>query len=219
MEFAGRGRMKIFQQIGLGAIVGCATLSFAQSSPSPDNTPAQAASAQLTAPEAAPSPTATVPVEPPSLIPPNILPGPGALALPQIPAAADLQMLNGLFKQSSLGKVADEYRLHLQMVRLETRIRNDAELQAERASAGRVPTDLEKRKRLKEYYHQYYDRLRTMADTPDLKTYLDTQEAGHVAQLAQPRVRPGTNPAPDGAVAKALPTPVQARASNAQRHP
>ncbi len=204
--------MNVFQQIGIGAMMGLATLSLAQS---PSNTSAQATDAQL----ATPSPSPTAPIEPPSLIPPNILPGPGAGALPQIPAAADLQMLNALFKQSSLGKAADEHLLHLQVVRLESQIRNDAELQTKRASAEQAATDLEKRKRLKEYYHQYYNRLRTMSDTPDLKTYLDGQEAAHVGLLAQPRVRPDTNPAPAGATATPLPTPVQAHAGAARRHP
>ncbi len=136
-----------------------------------------------------------------------------------MPAAADLQMLNALFKQSSLGKAADEYRLHVQVVRLESQIRNDAELQTMRASAEQTSTDLEKRKRLKAYYHQYYSRLRTMADTPELKAYLDGQEAAHAGLLAQPRVRPNTNPVAAGATATPLPTPVQARAGAVQRHP
>jgi hypothetical protein len=205
--------MNVFQQISIGAMVGLATLSSAQSPPSPGGTSAPASDAQLPVPSSSPA----APIEPPSLIPPNILPG--LAALPQIPAAADLQTLNALFKQSSLGKVADEYRLHLQMVRLESRIRNDAGLQAARASADKVPTDLEKRKLLKQYYHQYYDRLRAMTDTPDLKAYLDNQETAHAAILAQPRVRPDANPAPAGVAATSLPTPVQAPANQKPGHP
>jgi hypothetical protein len=207
--------MNFFRQLILGVMIASAGSTWAQSSPSPDNTSAQAADAQIGA--ATPSPTAAI--EPPSLIPPNILPAPSPATLPQIPAMPELQLLNALFKQSSLGKAADEHRLHLQMARLEGRIRNDAELQRARAGADRVPTDLERRKLLKQYYHQYYDRLRAMADTPDLKTYLDGQEAAHAAILAQPRVRPDTNPALTGAAATPLPTPVQARAGGALRHP
>jgi hypothetical protein len=207
--------MNVFQQIGIGATVGLATLSLAQSPPSPDSASAPATDAQL----ATPSPSPTAPIEPPSLIPPNILPGPGPAAFPQIPAAADLQMLNALFKQSSLGKAVDEHRLHLEMVRLLTLIRNHTDLQATRAAADKVSTDLQRRKLLKQYYHQYYDRLRAMADTPELKTYLDGQEAAHTGILAQPRVRPETNPSPAGAVATPLPTPVQARATQRVRQP
>ena len=207
--------MNVFQQIGLGMMVGLATLSSAQSPPSPSNPSTQATDPSL----AAPSPSPAVPIEPASLIPPDMLPAGGLAALPQIPAAPDLQMLNALFKQSSLGKVADENRLHLQMVKLENRIRNDAALQAARVAADNVSTDLERRRLLKQYYHQYYDRLRAMAETPDLKTYLDGQESAHVGVLAQPRVRPDSNPATASAAAKPLPTPIQARASQTLQNP
>jgi hypothetical protein len=173
-------------------------------------------------PAASPSPTA--PIEPPSLIPPNLLPAPGAL--PKMPAAPELQQLNDLFKQSSLGKLADEHRLHLQMVALETRIRNDAGLHALRADADAAKTDLERRHRLKIYYEAYYGKLRQMATTPDLQGYLIAQKDTHEIGLLQPRVRHQTDEAVAAALAKEaaaqaaiaptakpLPTPVQARAN------
>ncbi len=189
----------------------------AQSSPSPANPSVQAADAEAITPAAAPSPSATVPVEPPSLIPPNILPAPETL--PKIPDAPALELLNSYFKSTSLGKAADEHRLHLQMVALEARIRNDADLHALKASALRAPTDLERRHRLKAYYEQYYGKLRSLATTPDLKAYLDAQKAAHQLTLLQPRVRHESDEAEAAALAKAsrgaalaLPTPVQARA-------
>lgn len=198
----------------------------AQSSPSPDNTSAQAAEAQLAASEAAPSPAPTVAVEPPSLIPPNILPAPELL--PPMPTAPELQQLGTLFKQSSLGKAADEYRLHVQMVELETRIRNDQDLHDLKAAAQRAPTDLERRHRLRTYYERYYSKLRARAATPELKVYLDSQEASHELGLLQPHVRHKTDEAEAAKLVKkrgnavppasALPTPVQARASEAQRN-
>jgi hypothetical protein len=75
------------------------------------------------------------------------------------------------------------------MVALEARIRNDQDLHAIKASAARAPTDLERRHRLKAYYDLYYKKLRSMAETPDLKSYLDAQEAAHKLTLLQPRVR------------------------------
>jgi hypothetical protein len=195
----------------------------AQSSPSPDNTSAQAADAQMAASLAAPSPSATAPVEPPSLIPPNILPAPNAL--PKMPGAPELEMLNSFFKNTSLGKAADEHRLHLQMVALETRIRNDEDLHALKASALRAPTDLERRDRLKAYYELYFRKLRALASTPDLKAYLAAEGAAHELRLLQPRVRHESDEkraaelaaASAGKSATALPTPVQARASAAVR--
>ena len=171
----------------------------AQSTPSPDNTSVQADNAQTATAAAEPVPSATVPVEPPSLIPPNILPAPDTL--PKIPAAPELEVLNSYFKSTSLGKAADEHRLHLQMVALEARIRNDADLHALKASALRVPTDLERRHRLKDYYEAYYGKLQSLATTPELKAYLKSQEAAHKLTLLQPRVRHETDEAEAAALA------------------
>ncbi|MEO8440474.1 MAG: hypothetical protein ABI540_09665 [Spartobacteria bacterium] len=215
-------RMKFYGHFIL--MLAAASHALAQSSPPPGNTSAQAADAEISAAVPAPSPSATAPVEPPSLIPPNILPAPNSL--PNIPAAPELEMLNSFFKSTSLGKAADEHRLHVQMVALETRIRNDADLHALRASAMRAPTDLERRHGLRDYYHLYYTKLRTLADTPDLKAYLDARGAAQQLALLQPRVRHETDAAAVARLAKksagissatALPTPFQARANDAVR--
>jgi len=206
----------IFFLLALGA----ADIAQAQSSPSPDDHSAQPANTQMTLPTA--SPSATVSIEPPSLIPPNILPAPDSL--PKIPATQELQQLNEFFKKTSLGKVADEHRLQLQMVALETRIRNDEDLYALKATALKASTDLERRHWLKSYYELYFKKLRALATTPDLKAYLDAHEASRKLSLLQPHVRHESDEAEATALAnggagtiapKALPTPVQARASEA----
>jgi len=212
--------MKFLPHFAAALMIAAAGVARAQSSPSPDNTSAQAANAQLAASVATPSPSATAAVEPPSLIPPNILPAPNSL--PPIPAAPELELLNSFFKTTSLGKAADEHRLHLQMAALETRIRNDEDLHGLKASALKAPTDLERRHRLKAYYEIYFKKLRARATTPDLKAYLDTQEATHKMSLLQPRVRHEADEAEAVELAKAgaataLPTPVQARANEAVR--
>ncbi len=191
-------------------------------SPTPADTSVQAANAETATAVAAPSPSATVPVEPPSLIPPNILPPP--LTLPQAPAAPEIELLNSYFKSTSLGKKADEHRLHVQMVALEARIRNDADLHALKAAALSAPTDLERRHGLKEYYELYFRKLRARADTAALKKYLDAQEATRKLALLQPRVRHETDAAEAAALSRAgrgavtsLPTPVQARAGEIVR--
>ena len=203
-------------------LVAAAGIAWAQSSPSPDDGLAQTAKTQTASSPAAPSPSATIAIEPPSLIPPNILPA--LNSLPKIPAAPELQQLNEFFKKTSLGKIADEHRLHLQMVALETQIRNDEDLHVLKASALKAPTDLERRHWLKSYYELYFKKLRTLATTPDLKTYLDAREATRKISLLQPRVRHESDEAEAAALAKAgaaanaaksLPTPVQARASEA----
>jgi len=217
---------RFFRWLFAGLALASATGAMAQSSPSPTISPAASNSSE-TATAAAPSPSASAAVEPPSLIPPNILPGPGAAALPPVPSGPDLQTLNTFFKQTSLGKAADEHRLHLQMSALETRIRNDDDLHTLMASANKAPTDLERRHALKAYYKLYFGKLHTLASTPELQDYLKVQEAAHEAALLQPRVRHETDEAEaaalaelsGGAKASALPTPIQARASDALRNP
>ena len=205
------------------AIAGTAAI-WAQSSPSPGNTSAQAANAKISSALAAPSPSATAPIEPPSLIPPNILPEPGQL--PKIPSAPELEQLSNFFKHSSLGKAAEEHRLHVQMAALETRIRNDADLAAAKAAARQAETDLEKRHLLRAYYELYYKKLRVLAESPELKAYLDAQRAAHQVTLLQPRVRHETDQAAAAALTAAAkaaakvapaPTPAQAKPNQGLR--
>jgi hypothetical protein len=220
--------LRFFRRLFAGLALASAACAVAQSSSSPTVSPTAAPTSSENVNAAAPSPSASAAVEPPSLIPPNILPGPGAAALPQIPSGPDLQTLNAFFKQTSLGKAADEHRLHLQMSALETRIRNDEDLHALQASANKVRTDLERRHALKAYYKLYFVKLRALASTPELQDYLKAQEAAHEAALLQPRVRHETDEAEAARLAElaggaakagALPTPIQARASDALRNP
>jgi hypothetical protein len=118
-------------------------------------------------------------------------PPPSEAAAPRIPAIDELDQA---FKQSSLGKAADEVRLHAQWRELSNRIINDPDLVEARAHAGRAKTDLEKRHRLRAYYTMFYDRMRAQASSQELKSYIDTHKAQHLALLAQNRVRP--SPAP-----------------------
>src|SRR5437764_12445782 len=116
---------------------------------------------------------------------------------PHIPALDELEQA---FKQSSLGRAADEARLHAQWRELSNRFINDHDLVEARASAGRAKTDLEKRHRLRAYYTMFYDRMRAQAGSPELKNYIDTHKAQYLALLAQNRVRPSPAP-PDGPAA------------------
>src|SRR5437868_14317962 len=111
---------------------------------------------------------------------------------PRIPAIDELDQA---FKQTSLGKAADEARLHAQWRELSNRIINDRDLVEARANAGRARTDLEKRQRLRAYYTLFYDRMRAQAGSQELKSYIDTHKTQHLALLAQNRVRPSPAPA------------------------
>jgi len=123
-------------------------------------------------------------------------PPPNEGPAPRIPA---LDELDQAFKQSSLGKAADEARLHAQWRELSNRIINDHDLVGARAEAERAKTDLEKRRRLRAYYTMFYDRMRAQAGSQELKSYIDTHKAQHLVLLAQNRVRP--SPAPPAVTA------------------
>ena len=123
---------------------------------------------------------------------------------PRIPA---IEELDQAFKQSSLGKAADEARLHAQWRELSNRIIHDRDLVEARANAGKAKTDLEKRRRLRAYYTMFYDRMRAQADSQELKKYIDTHKTQHLAVMAQNRVRPSPAPAAAPAVT-ASPKPI-----------
>ena len=163
--------------------------------------PGQQNAAEVPAQAAAPS--ATPAIEPPELIPSPPLPPPGGTNLsPSAPGLPDLSQLDAAFKQSPLGKAAQEYKLHVEWRKLQNRTTNDAEVLAAKASAEAATTDLEKRERLRIYYDTYFRRMRTLAETAEMKTYLVAKQTEHIARLAQPRVRPSP-----GEQAPSMPVP------------
>jgi hypothetical protein len=128
-------------------------------------------------------------------IPPIAVPS----ASPQLP---DVSQLDEVFKQTSLGQKGDEFRRHVEWRRLENQVANDPAVVAAKKAAEAAHTDLEKRKRLSDYYNIYYKRMEALAETPDMKAALAGLKAGHLGMLAQPRVRPTPTPSPT-----ATPTP------------
>jgi hypothetical protein len=77
---------------------------------------------------------------------------------------------------------------------LKNRTVNDPDVQAAKKYAQAARTDLEKRKRLSDYYEVYYKRMSALATTPELKVALQALKDTHQAVLAQPRVRPSPTP-------------------------
>ena len=125
--------------------------------------------------------------------PPQISPSPVMEGqAPRIPA---IEELDQAFKQSSLGKAADEARLRAQLRELSNQIINDPDLVAARKKADKMKTDLEKRRQLRLYYTMFYDRMRAQAASPQLKNYIDTRKAQHLGLTAQNKVRPSPSPA------------------------
>src|ERR1041385_7815072 len=80
-------------------------------------------------------------------------PRPRTTPEPKIP---ELSQVDEIFKQTSLGKEADERRLHIEWRQLANLVVNDADIAAAKRSAESSRTDLEKRQRLRNYYELYY---------------------------------------------------------------
>ncbi|MFL6596908.1 MAG: hypothetical protein ACJ8KF_02980, partial [Chthoniobacterales bacterium] len=92
----------------------------------------------------------------------------------------------------------DALQVHVLWRELKNRTVNDPEVQAAKKYAQAARTDLEMRKRLRNYYDVYYQRMSALATTPELKLALQALKDGHQGMLAQPRVRPSPTPEPSG---------------------
>jgi hypothetical protein len=164
----------LFRSLGCAFFLSAVGVLFAQDSlPSSLSTTSPTPSAQ---PQLIPTP-----LPPPAGEPP--IPSPGA----NIP---DLSQLDAMFKKSSMGKEADELKFRLELRKLANQVVGDPAIVNAKAEAEAVKTDREKRERLRVYYNLYYGRLGALASTPELKAYVETVKAAHLAPLAQPRVRP-----------------------------
>jgi hypothetical protein len=140
--------------------------------------------------------------------PPVVAPSPP----PDVP---ELSQLDEAFKQTSLGKAADEYRLRIEWKKLQNQITNDPDVVAAKAAVETTKTDLEKRERLRDYYNIYYGRMRARASSAELKAALDKFKADKIASTHQPRVRP--EPGVSATVAP-KPTPHKKRKSFLSGH-
>jgi hypothetical protein len=130
---------------------------------------------------------------------------------PNGPELPEISQLDQRFsKPKSLGKEADELRVHVEWRQLKNRTVNDPAVQAAKAYAQAARTDLEKRNRLRDYYDIYYQRMSALAATPEIKLALQALKTSHESLLSQPRVRP--SPTPEGA------TPTVAPAQKKQAH-
>src|SRR5947208_16253391 len=114
---------------------------------------------------------------------------------PNGPELPEISQLDQTFsKPKSLGKEADELRVHVEWRQLKNRTVNDPAVQAAKAYAQAARTDLEKRNRLRNYYNIYYERMSALATTPELKLTLQGLKIAHEGVLDQPRVRPSRTP-------------------------
>jgi uncharacterized surface protein with fasciclin (FAS1) repeats len=112
---------------------------------------------------------------------------------PNGPDLPDVSHLDEAFKRRSLGKKADEHQLHIEWRQLKNRVANDPSVRAAKAATHTVRTDLEKRKRLRDYYNIYYERMSALAATPEMKAALEALKSLHVGATTQPKVRHATD--------------------------
>ena len=143
--------------------------------------------------------------------PAQTTPAPTAAPEATVPERAQI---DEIFKQTSLGKEADERRLHIEWRQLQNQVVNEPNIVAAKRSAESARTDLEKRQRLRDYYDLYYGRLRVVARSAEMKTALDQLRIAHLSQSSQPRVRHET----DSDLPTPSPTPKKKqKASRAKR--
>jgi hypothetical protein len=144
-------------------------------------------------------------------VPPKPTPLPRATAEPTVPERAQI---DEIFKETSLGKEADERRLHLEWRELANRVVNDPDIVAAKRATQTARTDLEKRQRLRDYYDLYYGRMRVLASSSEMKTALDKLRLAHVSLTSQPRVRA----AEDGELPTPSPTPKKKKTSRLRKY-
>ena len=111
------------------------------------------------------------------------------------PDVPELSQLDEAFKkQTSLGKEADQRRLHIEWRKLKNQVVNDPSIRAAKAFALAARTDLEKRNRLRNYYNLYYDRMSALASSAEVKLALNALKTTYFKSIDQPRVRPSPTP-------------------------
>jgi hypothetical protein len=199
-------RMKFILALISAGLLAAAGFAFAQEpslpaktatpEPSPAAIPGASPRPELNIPE--------IPVEPPQLVP-DSSPGASPAAPPTKSKAPPLSELDAAFKRSPLGQLDQEHRLHIAWRELQNRTARDPEVVAAKAAINGPRTEMEKRERMRAYYKIYYAHMAALADTPELKAYLEGKKNEALGGLAQPHVRPTPTPK---STPKSSPSPV-----------
>ena len=201
-------RMKFILALMLAAVLTSFQFAFAQQPPLPAKTETPEPSAGAI-PSASPRPQLNIPeipIEPPQLVPESS-PGGSAGQSPRSKSKpAPLSELDAAFQRSPLGQMEQEQRLHIAWRELQNRASHDPDVIAAKAAISGTHTDVEKRERLRAYYKTFYGHMLALADTPELKNYLEGKKNEALGGLAQPHVRPTPT-------SKPTPTPAPASAA------
>ena len=141
----------------------------------------------------APSPSASVrpqvdiPDIPMTVEPSPLVPNTSATPKKTIPSISELDTA---FQHSSLGQAVEEQRLHLEWRKLKNRASLDPEVVAAKKAIGSARTDVDKRNLMRAYYKIFYARMQALAETAEIKGYLEQKKKDALNGLAQPRVHP-----------------------------
>jgi hypothetical protein len=168
----------------------CGAVSvFAQEPPLPSATETPAASPSVSVRPKLDIPEIPLTVEPTPLVP-NTAPVPSKKSLPSI------SELDAQFPHTSLGQAVEEQKLHIEWRKLKNRVSLDPEVVAANKAIATAQTDVEKRDLLRAYYKIFYARMQALAETPEVKNYLEQKKQAALAGLVQPHVRPEPTPRP-----------------------
>ena len=152
--------------------------------PSATTTPASSPSAR---------PDLNIPDIPMTVEPSPLVPNTSPAPKKNLPS---LQELDTVFQHSSLGQAVEEQRLHLEWRKLQNRTVLDPEVVAAKKAADNARTDEDKRNLLRAYYKVFYAHMTALAETPEIKGYLEQKKKDSLNALAQPHVRPEATPHP-----------------------
>ena len=145
------------------------------------------AATETPVPSPAARPQRNIPDIPMAVEPSPLVPNTSATPKKTMPSISELDTA---FQHSSLGQAVEEQRLHLEWRKLQNRASLDPEVIAAKKAIGSARTDLDKRNLMRAYYKTFYARMQALAETPDVKAYLDQRKKEALNGLAQPNVRP-----------------------------
>jgi hypothetical protein len=168
------------------AFVSATSIAAAQEPPLP-------AATATPAPTASVRPELNIPDIPMAVEPSPLVPNTSPVPKKPVPTISEL---DSAFGHSSMGQAVEEQRLHLEWRKLQNRASQDADVLAAKRASNSGRTDVEKRESMRAYYKLFYGRMQALAETPELKAYLEQKKQAILAGLAQPKVRPEASPAP-----------------------
>jgi hypothetical protein len=161
-----------------------ALLVRAQEPPLPAATETPAASAS---PSASVRPQLDIPDIPITVEPTPLVPNTAPAPKKNVPSLSEL---DAAFQHSSMGQAVEEQRLHLEWRKLKNRASDDPEVVSAKKAISSARTDLDKRNLTRTYYKVFYAHMQALAETAEMKGYLEQRKKEALDGLAQPRVRP-----------------------------